>query len=124
MQHCQEHWDKLRKGLEDRGLSSLISKNGEAVAKNLIERRTQGDTKDTYDPLMDIFFMHFGKAVEMFNTTALTEEFGCPICYSIKYYVDETKQTTKDEVEKFWVDTALDAVHEYCKEKNFCPAVQ
>lgn len=53
MKFCQDHWDRLRAAIEERGLGHLVAADGETAAAQQvaeIERGSQDVT--TFDPLM------------------------------------------------------------------------
>lgn len=58
MKFCQDHWDKLRKAIEDRGLGDLIASDGNVAMKRQVDQlQRANEDKETitlanYDPLM------------------------------------------------------------------------
>lgn len=58
MQFCQDHWDRLRSAISERGLDHLIAPDGQTAAQQLadqIKRTQDGEepvTPVNYDPLM------------------------------------------------------------------------
>ncbi len=52
MNICQNHWDKLRAAIDARGLSALIASSGEQAASNTARELQDGQSIDSYDPLM------------------------------------------------------------------------
>jgi hypothetical protein len=68
MSFCQDHWDRLRAAIEERGLSGLIATSPEAAVAQqsaAIERGKMDAT--TFDPLMDAHWAIFNNAM---NTVA------------------------------------------------------
>jgi hypothetical protein len=66
MRFCQDHWDRLRKKIEERGLSVLISENGEEAAKKLFDQLNgEKPTLDNFDPLMNAHWAIFGNVVKI-----------------------------------------------------------
>ena len=64
MKFCQDHWDRLRQRIDDRGLSHLIAADGQKavsmMTSQLQERRT---TRENYDPLMGAHFAILNNAM-------------------------------------------------------------
>jgi hypothetical protein len=59
---CQDHWDRLRRAIDQRGLSPLIHQGGEAIAEAQM-RELQGiDTAGDFDPLMSAHWAIAGNA--------------------------------------------------------------
>jgi hypothetical protein len=53
LRFCQEHWDRLREAIQQRGLGDLIAQDGARAAEN-IKAQLEGDRSiRSYDPLMD-----------------------------------------------------------------------
>lgn len=53
MRFCQDHWDRLRQAIEDRGLGDLIASSGATVAQQVAQELEQGEASPTtYEPLM------------------------------------------------------------------------
>lgn len=77
MRMCQEHWDKLKEALRERGLMGLVPQGGEAAAKLLSEGRP--------DPLMAAHNAIVGNAMDAFGIAIMMpNEDGserCPLCY-------------------------------------------
>lgn len=95
MKFCQPHWDRLRKAIDDRGLSDLIAPDGETAAAQMadqLKRAEAGDESETlvnYDPLMaahwaivnNVSGLGPGIALELM----MPDEDGsdrCPLCYA------------------------------------------
>ena len=53
MRFCQPHWDALRAAIEVRGLTVLVSENGEEAAAKLAGALQEGPSIDNFDPLMN-----------------------------------------------------------------------
>lgn len=124
MQICQQHWDALREAIKSRGLWHLVSKDGQTAAENLAKDTDEGRiSPERFDPLMQSFIMITAQAIEMFGLMTMNDGF-CPVCYSVEYYVNKTGQTTKEEVENFWINGPSDGVLTYCQEHKLCPMTQ
>ncbi len=88
MRMCDDHWNELKKKLDDRGLTQFIAKDGkEAVERFVEDLQALEKDKKNFDPLL------FANNAIMFNvldTVGLAvmgqDENGnehCPICYVI-----------------------------------------
>lgn len=57
MNICQDHWDRLREAIKDRGLDHLVAPDGEiAVAQVKAELEAGEQTPTSYDPLMGAYW--------------------------------------------------------------------
>lgn len=84
MKMCQPHWDSLREIIGQRGLSALLSEDGERAATNVADQLEQGITIDNFDPLMGAFFAIASNAMEFVGperSLHLLTGTDCPICY-------------------------------------------
>lgn len=128
MKLCQVHWGKVREAINSRGMGSLVSKDG-AVAIDRLEDELKGTaTPESYDPLMSVNNMIFGRALEFGGLYLMTGDF-CPICEAIKHragVVDPEKGRpyTTEEEESYWIDGPADGALTYCREKGLMPQVQ
>ena len=80
MQFCQGHWDTLKKAIDERGLSHLIAKDGQAAvaeAKDQLNGTT--DPSVAPDPLMQAHWMITGRVMEIAGLGMMYEE-ECAIC--------------------------------------------
>lgn len=79
MQFCQDHWDALRKAIDDRGLSGLVAKSGEAAAESMARQIEGTDTPSDFDPLM---WAHWAISGQYLKDVGLSGMAGdkCPLC--------------------------------------------
>lgn len=110
MQICQEHWDAIRKALDERGIGHLGAKNAqEAVAAIVTELEGRGDEND-FDPLMGCNNMIFAKGLEVLGIGLMApkEDGGqrCPICEALASYRD------------WWINGPADCMLKEAKEKG------
>ena len=90
MKFCQDHWDRLRKAIEDRGLSDLIAPDGATAAAQLADQiESGGMTPVNYDPLMAAHWAIVSNVGALADGLVLTlmmpNEDGsdrCPLCYA------------------------------------------
>lgn len=52
MKFCMPHWQALRKAIDDRGLTALISKDGATATQRLKAELQEAPERETFDPLM------------------------------------------------------------------------
>lgn len=79
---CQSHWDMLRDEVAAQGMANMVSANGEIVAMRMAaELQGAEDSVEDFDPLVRCWFMIMSRTLDLVGLPALTEEFGCPICF-------------------------------------------
>ena len=82
MKFCQNHWDMLRENIKKEGIYDWVAQSGETAVAMMTDELARGEhTPVNYDPLMNCHNMIFGRTLEMVGAYALSEEFGCPICF-------------------------------------------
>ena len=64
MKMCTDHWASLRKAVDDRGMSHLISVNGAKLAERLTEELEGQAPPDSFDPLSSATFQIYGQALK------------------------------------------------------------
>lgn len=52
MKFCQDHWDRLRAAIADRGLDGLVARGGAEAVRRQVDELKSGRSADTFDPLM------------------------------------------------------------------------
>ena len=84
MKFCQNHWNLLRKAIEDRGMEHLVAKSGEECVQKLVDDIEQPN-KSTFDPLMGSHNMILFRALRDYGLEIMMQnEDGsdrCPICF-------------------------------------------
>lgn len=79
MQMCQAHWDALRKAIDDRGLTPLVAKSGEAAMES-IKREIEGESdKSDFDPLMGAHWAISGQYLKDVGLAGMSGD-KCPLC--------------------------------------------
>ena len=112
MQMCQAHWDEIRKAVADRGMDHLVSKSGKEVADKMLRATdTHSQTKENYDPLMDIHNNLVCAAMKAVGLSILSDE-GCPLCTC---NILSGKETLATE----WINSCSDYIMNMCLEKKF-----
>lgn len=68
MQICEAHWVAMRQAIEDRGLSSLVAKDGRTAIGQLEQQLQQGaDSRETFDPLMSVHWVCVNNAMRFLD---------------------------------------------------------
>lgn len=128
MQPCQEHWDKLRKAIDDRGMGHLVAKDGKNLIEKFDEFKAVGaETLDNFDPLMAAFMGTVARLVKQSGNAAILENNpdGSERC--MWCYVNEKCECGRPgkKCGEAWIDFAADGVQatvEQMKAEEF-PAV-
>jgi hypothetical protein len=82
MRFCQNHWNMLRENVDKQGLTNWVAPDGETALMQIADEIAKGKiTQTNYDPLMSCHNMIIARTVEMVGLSAMSEEFGCPICF-------------------------------------------
>lgn len=88
MKICADHWEKLRKSLDEKGLTPFISGDGRKVAEKIEHQMLGAKGPDVFDPLMGANFAIWSNALEMggmymMGVDASGNEY-CPVCEAVK----------------------------------------
>lgn len=115
MKFCQNHWDKLRAAITDRGLFHLVSGSGmEAVEKLVDSAITQQTNIQNFDPLMAAHNMIYSNALSRvgFSLMALNDDGTqkCPIC------IVGSHCAGCEAIAEDWINKASDGVKTYYEE--------
>lgn len=91
MKFCADHWSRLRKAIDDRGLSALVAETGEQAVKNLASELEGGAGVDNFDPLMGAHNAIMGNALSVAGLAIFaTKDDGsewCPLCFLLEVVV-------------------------------------
>lgn len=87
MTFCNPHWAGLRQALDDRGLTPLVAKNGQACRQKMNRQLSgEGETAETFEPLIQASMAIIGNAIQAGGPYPLTVKADgseyCPICES------------------------------------------
>jgi len=115
MKFCQDHWNKLKQAIEERGLMHLVAPDSQTAMENIKEELAGTNTIENYDPLMNATHMIYGRAIECGGLYLMTGDF-CPLCELEKY-----TQKGEDQV---WINGCCDSILEYCRENRLVPLKQ
>jgi hypothetical protein len=78
---CQGHWDKLRRAIDERGMSHLIAADEKRAVENLKAELESGrETLTTFDPLMGAHWAIVNRVTDVHPEALLVD--GCPLCYA------------------------------------------
>lgn len=64
MKFCQDHWDRLRAMIADRGLDGLVARGGEEALRRTMDEIQAGRSPDNFDPLMSAHWAIVNNASE------------------------------------------------------------
>ena len=64
MKFCQDHWDKLRAAIADRGMDGLVARGGAAAVANTVSEFSEGPKPENFDPLMGAHWAIASNAME------------------------------------------------------------
>lgn len=113
MKFCQDHWDRLRAAITDRGLDDLIAKGGVRAARNLKSEIEAGPSMANFDPLMGahnailnnaLDNMPPGAAMAMLTSPDDAPEQSCPLCVLNANVPDQSMPDSFD----VWIEHAAD----------------
>ncbi len=114
MNLCQDHWEKLKKAIDDRGLSRLCEKTSEGIFDRAIE--------GTFDPLLGSSGKIFQNALDIVGLDLMRPgEDGkppCPVCYLVKHCQCGLEHCHFGS----WIEAAADGALSYARENNLVPS--
>jgi hypothetical protein len=116
MKICQSHWDKLRTGIEERGLAHLVAKDGAKAAQQMANQLNGSDAAEDYDPLMAAYWALMGNSIKAFGVGAMQEDFGCPLCELDKHAVECKDEGCPKYTGTDWINFAADGQLSVAKE--------
>jgi hypothetical protein len=109
---CQDHWDQLRAAVDERGLGALVAESGEEAMHRTV-RELEGERSiDSFDPLMNAFFLILGHAVELAGPRVMAGPGdGCFLCWMNLEHEHSCTGCSLPRVNGFdhWIDKAADA---------------
>lgn len=87
MQICKDHWAMMREAIDNKGMSSLVAKDGKAAHENIVSELTVG-LQPPFDPLMSMNWHWMAAAIECGGLAMMTPNDDgsprCPICEYVK----------------------------------------
>lgn len=121
MKFCQPHWDDLRAAINDRGLSSLVARDGRAAARRTVAELKGTADLSTYDPLMAAHWAIAERAMSQpGGVQALMFGTGpeCPLCF-VQQHHDNCKQPScAKEMPAEWITGCTDSILAFCRENG------
>ena len=100
MRMCMDHWNALRKAIDDRGLYGLVAKSGEAAIASIVRHvEKTADQKADFDPLMNANFAIYAAFLEDAGPAGLCFD-GCPLC--------EVAKSPKEKLDEEWINGVSD----------------
>jgi hypothetical protein len=115
MKICQEHWNRLRTAIEERGLSHFVAKDGKVAANNMVAELQGANTKENYDPLMAANFAIWGNALECWGIEMMTSD-ACPLCALDKHAAECTEESCNKQSGSDWIRFAADGQFKVAQE--------
>lgn len=122
MRFCMPHWEKLRAAIDDRGLSHLVSRNGQQAMQSFVK-----DIEGTADPLLDFDpllaanNMIWSKALEVGGLSIMApNEDGtdrCPICWLTAEHTRTCTDPACPQDFERWIEYAADGVKRHVDEQ-------
>lgn len=96
MRICKDHWALCRQAIEDRGLSSLVARDGKEACDNAVaDLEGEPDPKnERFDPLMSMNWHWYAVALQagglamMGEGPAENDGHLCPLCELDVHYAD------------------------------------
>lgn len=79
MKICQQHWDKLRRAIEDRGMTHLVSSSSSQAVVSLANQLKGTDTAADFDPLMNATGAIYATYVADAGLDSMMGD-KCPLC--------------------------------------------
>jgi len=108
MKICSAHWSALRTAIDERGLSSFVSKDGETAVRTLTAALQGTDGKDAFDPLLQANFAIWSNALESFGPDITKEDAPCPLCAMDNHAATCAEGGCKNETGADWIKFAAD----------------
>lgn len=120
MKFCQPHWELARKIIDDRGMTPLIAKSGEAAMESLVaDLQKQASNKD-FDPLMSMHWHWTNSALRAGGLWTLEQDPSgkndghyCPICL----FCDKEGKFVAEEA----IGDVADQMRTWCVEQGLIP---
>ncbi len=112
MNTCQPHWDMMRAGIEEAGLSDLVAKSGEEAFANIVtELGVEPGSSAPFDPLMSMHWHFSSISMQAFGLQMLIQkEDGSMPCYMCELENCYTEFDPKTQI-----DSVAGQMLEYCK---------
>lgn len=102
MKMCQDHWDKLREAIRERGLYEFVAKSGDVASEKMkAELESTADETKPYDPLASANWGIATQAVEQGATYIMFGDY-CPLC--------EVETHAGSSSSQDWINGCTDAI--------------
>jgi hypothetical protein len=111
LKFCDDHWEKLRQAVKDRGLWHLVARSGQEATERVKDELGNKETDATWDPLMACHWAVNGNALKMGGLYLLQGDL-CQICEAIKHGCGD---------ESLWINRPADDALAYAKEHGLIP---
>jgi hypothetical protein len=115
MKFCQPHWDRLRKEIDDRGLTHLVAGDGEKATASMVRELEGHPEPADYDPLMSAHWAIMTNALKMGGLYLMGQDENgkdfCPLCEA-DYHGGHAQD---------WLTGCCDAQLEHAREMGLIP---
>lgn len=118
MKFCQPHWDELRAGIDERGLSQLIARDGKAAAERMTAEVKGTATDATFDPLMAAHWAIVNRAMERGWRGPFDPAVLCPLCFVQDHYDTCQQPNCVKSLPSEWITGCADWILATCREKG------
>lgn len=121
MKICADHWQMMRKAIDDRGMTGLVNQSGEAMLESQVAEIEGRATDKDFDPLMSMFWHWMNNALRSGGLWVMGEDPSgkndgqyCPVCLFAEFQDDFVAEKSIGDV--------ADQMRAYCIEKGLIPA--
>lgn len=119
MKMCIDHWEKMKTKVEEKGLSSFVSKGGEELTNKIVKEL--GNKSTIPDPLFQATMMINGRALEIGGPYLLSlKKDGshyCPLC-ELNEHADDEEHTEFETPADDWIDGCIESIRNDFIEKG------
>lgn len=124
MKICQDHWQLMRDAIEERDMTVLVAKSGEAAFENEVRQLEEASITgtvseqtilETFDPLMSMNWHWMNNALRCGGLYLMTGDH-CPVCEFVK---NQEGFDAKTEI-----NAVADQMRFYCIEQKLIVCTQ
>lgn len=111
MRMCMGHWTELRQAINDRGLSHLVSQNGQEAAKRMANLSNGSTDPKDFDPLLAAHMAITSYYISHTGLDHINESDVCPVCHA-------SENADGNNLAENWISGAADDVFAVAKSKG------
>lgn len=120
MKFCDEHWAKLRAGVQSRGLWHLVAESGEDAIQRMERELDDGKSSAaSFDPLMGAHWAICGRAIAAGGLYLMTGDY-CPLCELDAHATNEKPE--RGPLSEQWIEGCLDAQRKHAEALGLVPS--